>query len=206
MSLTMPPPPTLSTPVSHLTYESTTEKKRVLGSALADRARRVATVWQAGLGDHPRSTQALVNPAATPLGLRAVRQAAAGRDQARRIQGRGDGAPADELDTNLPRRADDPFHTFGGTFAGSAGRSRSSGVITRTGPDLPTARKPIDHRSTSANADGRPHRETRPSQLDHPRRVPPSAQARGTRHTARRHLEWPRVRARAARDAAGPRR
>jgi hypothetical protein len=52
-----------------------------------------------------------------------------GRDQARGIQGRGDGAPADELDTYLPRRADDPFYTFGG----SAGRSRSSGVITRTG-------------------------------------------------------------------------
>jgi len=54
---------------------------------------------------------------------------------------------------------------------------------------------------------GRPApRETRPSRLDHPRRVLPAAQARGTRHTARRHLEWPRVRARAARDAAGPRR
>jgi hypothetical protein len=59
--------------------------------------------------------------------------------------------------------------------------------------------------STSANADGRHPRATRPSRLDHPRRVLPSVQVRGTRHTARRHLEWPRVRARAARDAAGPR-
>ena len=48
--------------------------------------------------------------------------------------------------------------------------------------------------------------ETRPSRLDHPRQVPLSAQAGGTRHTARRHLEGPRVRARAARDAAGPKR
>jgi hypothetical protein len=78
-------------------------------------------------------TQVLATPAATHLGFRVVWKAAAGGDQARRIQGRADGAPADQLNTYLPRRADDPFYTFGGTFAGSAGRSRSSGVITRTG-------------------------------------------------------------------------
>jgi dihydrofolate reductase len=49
--------------------------------------------------------------------------------QARRCASRRHSTPT----FYLPRRADDPSYTFGGTSAGSADRSRSSGVITRTG-------------------------------------------------------------------------
>jgi dihydrofolate reductase len=76
-------------------------------------------------------TQVLVTPAATHLGFRVGPVSRSRTRPGRRIQDRADAAPADDI-RRLPSapRGRSLLHR---TFAGSAGRSRSRGVRTRTG-------------------------------------------------------------------------
>jgi hypothetical protein len=115
MSLTIPPPPTLSIPVSHLTYESTTEKKRVLGSALADRARR----GRHCLAGWTRRSSSNAPKCWLPLPRRPWNFGWSGKPQpdADRAAGFEAGETLRQqrgFETYLPCRRDDSPYTFGG--------------------------------------------------------------------------------------------